>query len=424
MFLKEFTFRNCYSFKNEATLSMAANVNMKDNVNFVIKHGDGDNAIYLNPVLAIYGANAGGKTNMLKALLDAVRNISDRRMFNSTFMYSGHDDTFMHRLVVVHNEIEYEYEYTASFKFDDKSEVLNESLLKRELKARGEEKVVFSRKGETIANSMYKENEHEYLKMIAANKSILVMRHAGELGWEDFKSLYQWCSNVMYEMSTHGEKDKHEALKEYATTLHSDKKNLSGFSEFMTRLDPAIDEITTFMRQSSDREEKTEPKTQEKAMFAIWHKYRDEDGDTLLVPFMTNIESNGTIKLMEIYPVIKRALNEGKLFICDELDKFLHPLIFKRIVEMFNDTGEDGVNKNGAQLIFTAHNTIVVNREDLRRDEICFVDKDEYGESITKRLSEITDEKGNKIRLDARYDILYINGNFGAIPEKIRNVTI
>jgi len=91
---------------------------------------------------------------------------------------------------------------------------------------------------------------------------------------------------------------------------------------------------------------------------------------------------------------------------------------------MFNDTGENGMNKKGAQLIFTAHNTVVVNREDLRRDEICFVDKDEYGESITKRLSEITDEKGNKIRLDARYDVLYMNGNFGAIPEAIRNATI
>jgi hypothetical protein len=52
------------------------------------------------------------------------------------------------------------------------------------------------------------------------------------------------------------------------------------------------------------------------------------------------------------------------------------------------------------------------------------VDKNEYGESIAKRLSEITDEKGNKIRLDARYDVLYMNGNFGAVPEKIRNVSV
>jgi len=423
MLLKEFTFRNCYSFKDTATLSMTANYNMKDNVNFVIKRGDGDNAVYLNPVLAIYGSNAGGKTNMLQALLDAVRNISEKRIHNTSFMYSNcDDDTFLHRLAIVHDDIEYEYEYTArSDSFLVESEVLKESLQKRDLREKGEKIMVFVREGEKIINSIYKEKEYDFLKMIASNKNILVMRHAGELGWDDFKPLYQWCSNVMSEMYTQGEEDRHEALKEYASTLHLDKENLSRFSDFMTKFDPALYEISTYTRQ---REDTAESKTKDKAIFAVWHKYRETNGTIARVGFVTRSESNGTIKLMELYPIIKRALDEGKLFICDELDKFLHPLIFKRIVEMFNDTGENGMNKKGAQLIFTAHNTIVVNREDLRRDEICFVDKNDYGESITKRLSEITDEKGNKIRLDARYDVLYMNGNFGAIPEAIRNATI
>jgi len=423
MLLKEFTFKNCYSFKDTATLSMTANYNMKDNVNFVIKHGDGDNAVYLNPVLAIYGSNAGGKTNMLQALLDTVKDISEKGMHNIPFMYSHCDDTFLHRLAIVHDDIEYEYEYTARFDaFLAESEVLKESLQKRDLRAKGEKEIIFVREGETIINSIYKDTEYNnFLQMIASNKSILVMRHAGELGWDNFKPLYQWCSNVMYEMYTQGEEDRHESLKEYASTLHIDKENLSKFSDFMTKLDPALHGISTFTRQ---RDDNPESKTKEKANFAVWHNYRDTDGTIEQVGFGTRSESNGTIKLMELYPIIKRALDEGKLFICDELDKFLHPLIFKRIVEMFNDTGENGINKKGAQLIFTAHNTVVVNREDLRRDEICFVDKDEYGESVTKRLSEITDEKGNKIRLDARYDVLYMNGNFGAIPEAIRNATI
>jgi len=423
MLLKEFTFKNCYSFKDTATLSMVANYNMKDNVNFVIKHGDGDNAVYLNPVLAIYGSNAGGKTNMLQALLDAVKNISEKRMHNTPFMFPYYsDDAFLHRLAVVHDDIEYEYEYTARFNtILDKFEVLKESLQKHDLRIKGEKIIIFVREGETIINSIYKGTEYDFLKMIASNKNILVMRHAGELGWNDFKPLYQWCSNVMYEMYTQGEEDRHESLKEYASMLHLDKENLLRFSDFMTKLDPALYGISTFTRPRGDT---TESKTNEKANFAIWHNYRDADGSIEQAGFGTRAESNGTIKLMEIYPIIKRALDEGKLFICDELDKFLHPLIFKRIVEMFNDTDENGMNKKGAQLIFTAHNTVVVNREDLRRDEICFVDKDEYGESITKRLSEITDEKGNKIRLDARYDVLYMNGNFGAIPEAIRNATV
>jgi AAA15 family ATPase/GTPase len=264
---------------------MTANYNMKDNINFVIKHGDGDSAVYLNPVLAIYGSNAGGKTNMLQALLDAVKNISEKSIYNVPFMYHA-NDTFLHRLVVVQNNIEYEYEYTAnvrpSISMDD-FEILKESLLKRDLRARGEEKIVFVREGENITNSIYKDNqyknnEYDFLKMIALNKSILVMRHAGELGWDDFRPLYQWCSNVMAEMYTQGEEDRQKNLKRYATTLHSDKESLLKFSTFMTSFDPALNEITTFTQESSDKTEKVDTKTQEKAYFAIWHKYRKANG--------------------------------------------------------------------------------------------------------------------------------------------------
>ncbi|MDR0443784.1 MAG: ATP-binding protein [Treponema sp.] len=426
-FLKEFTFRNCYSFKDEALLSMTANYNMKDNINFVIKHGDGDNAVYLNPVAAIYGSNAGGKTNILRALSDAIRNISEvKRICNEPFMYPFHEDeTFSHRLVIVHDDIEYEYEYTANAVSNtswEDSKVLKESLRKRDLRAKGDAKAVFVREGTAIKESMYndKDQQNEHLKMIAANNSILVMRHVGELGWDFFKPLYQWCSNVVMDMRTPNEKDRHEDLIKYASTLHSDEESLLRFSNFITDIDPALFAITTMTQQNDN----VEPKIGEKARFLVWHKYREASGDVDKLPFLTQRESNGMVKLMEIYPIIKRALDEGKPFICDELDKFLHPLIFKRVVEMFNDTGEGGVNKKGAQLIFAAHNTIVVNREDLRRDEICFVDKNEYGESVVKRLSEITDEKGSKIRLDARYDVLYLSGNFGAIPEKFRSAVV
>jgi len=108
MLLKEFTFKNCYSFKDEVTLSMVANYNMKDNLNFVTTHGDGGNEIYLNPVAAIYGSNAGGKTNIFKALLDAVDNISKREMHNIPFMYPDKKDyTFSHKLVIVHDDTIY-----------------------------------------------------------------------------------------------------------------------------------------------------------------------------------------------------------------------------------------------------------------------------------------------------------------------------
>jgi len=416
LMLKEFTFKNCYSFKDEVTLSMVANHNMKDNINFVTLHGDGDNAIYLNPVAAIYGTNAGGKTNIYKALLDAVDNISKREVYNIPFMYPEKKDcTFSHKLVVVHDDIEYEYEYTASYKpyiRSEESEVLKESLKIHALKANDGKKTVFLREREKIIDSMYNNNDDRYkfISEIASSKSVLVMRHGGEFGWEHFRPIYQWCRNVVIET----DEDRYEFLKKYAATLFLDNDKLSKFSDFITHIDPSISKVD-ILKSSQQTERKR---------FFIFHQFLNEDGEVAEAMFRTQTESNGMVKLMELYPKIKEALDEGRPFVCDELDKFLHPLIFMKILEWFNDTGENGRNKKGAQLIFTAHNTIVVDRENLRRDEIYFVQKNKYGESIAKRLSEITDEKGNKIRLDARYNALYINGNFGAIPEEFLNVII
>ncbi len=70
--------------------------------------------------------------------------------------------------------------------------------------------------------------------------------------------------------------------------------------------------------------------------------------------FDINEESLGTQVMFSIIPVIKDVLENGKVFIIDEIDKSLHPYIVKYIVEIFND---DETNKNGAQLIFNTHDT-------------------------------------------------------------------
>jgi len=77
--LKRFSFRNCYSFREEAVFSMEAVFAMKDNVDFVVGIGESDRKNYLLPVAAIYGANAGGKSNMIRALRDVAQNVCERK---------------------------------------------------------------------------------------------------------------------------------------------------------------------------------------------------------------------------------------------------------------------------------------------------------------------------------------------------------
>ena len=72
-------------------------------------------------------------------------------------------------------------------------------------------------------------------------------------------------------------------------------------------------------------------------------------------------------------------------------------------------------NPNNAQLIFTTHNTIYMDMDLLRRDEIWFVEKDN-GVSNLYSLDDITNEKGEKVRKDSNYEKHYLLGNYGAIP--------
>ncbi len=98
------------------------------------------------------------------------------------------------------------------------------------------------------------------------------------------------------------------------------------------------------------------------------------------------------------------------LFYLDEIDSRLHTLLSKAIVLLFNS------EKNStAQFIFTTHDTNLLNKELLRRDQIYFVEKDQYGSSNIYSLADfkIGDQK---VRKDADFEINYLKGRYGAIP--------
>ena len=135
------------------------------------------------------------------------------------------------------------------------------------------------------------------------------------------------------------------------------------------------------------------------------HKNID-NGEKILLPI--NYESDGTIKIFNIMPMILKNLAVGGVLCIDELDVKLHPLLFKKIVNMYNDRD---MNRNNAQLIFTAHSTFMFNSNDFRRDELYLVDKDDSGKSKLYSLAEF-----KNLRVDADYEKKYLTGQFGAIP--------
>ena len=117
-------------------------------------------------------------------------------------------------------------------------------------------------------------------------------------------------------------------------------------------------------------------------------------------------QSEGTLKMFEISTFIIKAIENNETLVIDEFDARLHPLVSKKIVELFNSQAN-----SGAQLVFATHDTNLLSADLLRRDQIDFVEKDKYGES---HLYSLVQFKG--IRNNASFEKDYIKGKYGAIP--------
>lgn len=119
-------------------------------------------------------------------------------------------------------------------------------------------------------------------------------------------------------------------------------------------------------------------------------------------------ESLGTRKLMALGGMLLPVLAIGGVVIIDELDKSLHPLLTKMIINLFHSKKN---NPNNAQLIFATHDSSLLDSDLFRRDQIIFIDKEYEGNTTAYKLSDI---KG--VRPDVPFDKWYLSGRFSAIP--------
>lgn len=122
-------------------------------------------------------------------------------------------------------------------------------------------------------------------------------------------------------------------------------------------------------------------------------------------------ESFGTIRFLNIFPIISRAISTGSTLVIDELDASIHPMAIMNIINIFHN---DEINTKGAQLIFNTHNPIFLNNALLRRDEIKFVEKEEKG-SVHYALSDFGTSGPSGVRNTEDYMKNYFINKYGAI---------
>jgi hypothetical protein len=118
-------------------------------------------------------------------------------------------------------------------------------------------------------------------------------------------------------------------------------------------------------------------------------------------------ESQGTQKLFALAGPLLDIIKQGKILVIDELDRSLHPLLVRQVVSTFQDPA---LNDRGAQLLFTTHDTTLLDQTLLRRDQIWFAEKTAGQSSILVPLSDFSPRKGEALERG------YLAGRYGGVP--------
>ena len=138
------------------------------------------------------------------------------------------------------------------------------------------------------------------------------------------------------------------------------------------------------------------------------HKGCNKNGESQLYSLDLEDESDGTRKLMSIAPAIESVLTNGGVLLVDGLERELHPLLVNVVISKFQSKK---TNPLGAQIVFTTHDTELLNMELLRKDQLYFVDIEK--ENSTSKLYNIR-EFSTRTTADIRKG--YLLGKYGAIP--------
>ena len=398
--LIRFSFKNFKSFKNENCLDMEA-TSLKEHEYNVAKTENGE---YLK-VSAIYGANASGKTNVLQAF-DYMKKrilVSDDSKKNSPI-----DEENIYSFMINNDPIALEVEILAKnnkiYKYG--FEVLKDTIISEWLFEKRVNKfyAIFERENNNVS---MKPNKISDLVNIDERTLFLNIYSKIDRNNEDFSNVYDWFVNSMY-LDLGNPNFERFINNRVSLKILSDENYKKELLKFIKTFDSGIEGIRT-------TPDSIEAVKNNNGIIDIEVLHRGENGELKALPFY--LESNGTRKMFHLFDFFMDALKNGMVLFVDELDAKLHPLLTRYIINLFHNSK---TNIGNGQLIYSTHDTVNLNKETFRRDEIWFAEKDKDGISEIYALSDyiLEDDKnaGKKVRNDATYNKDYLTGRYGAIP--------
>jgi len=412
----EFTVKNYRSIKEEQVLSMVkAKGNELEESNSFLP--DAPSSVPLLRSLVIYGPNAAGKSNVIRALMEMesiVRHSASKNqegdlisvtpfLFNETTSNEPTD----FEMVFISEGIRYQYGFSAT-----KTQVFEEWLIAY---PKGRPQRWFSR----AFNNETDAYEYKFSDNLAGQKSVwqnatrsnaLLLSTAVQLNSDQLKPIYNWFKEKLRPTNINGWGPS------FTASLCEDDDSKEEVLKFLKAADFDIHDIKIETEKFDPKslpdefpesiKEKIITEMKGKEVIDIKTIHKTDAGN--LVPLEFEDESDGTQKFFSFAGPWIDILKNGYILIVDELHDSLHPKMVKYLVELFHSKK---TNPNNAQLIFTTHETSILSQEVFRRDQIWFCEKDNTQATNLYPLSDFSPRKDKE-----NIELGYLSGRYGALP--------
>ncbi len=401
----EIRLSNFFSIKEEVILDLrAGNIDTKQShklKNNIFQYDD----IKVLKTLALYGANASGKSNLIKvirycnAMIFESHNYNENTFYNyKKFKFDGYPkkpSTYFIKFVI--NDIEYDYSFSLG-----NNEILTEKLYYypkgriAKIFDRNESKGKTKRDKYSFGNSVIKRPFD--VAESTSNKTLFVSR-ASQMDRGIPKNIFLFFHQTFilhyqrYSTNHFGTLVRqHEDKLLHALQLAD--SDIVRFKQ-MVRKEKGKSVSVNFMTEESIFHEME----QENIEIQTYHKYAPK----VAFDFLSE-ESLGTQKIFFIMLTILDVIKHDKILLVDEIEDSLHPQIIEYIMDLFSASKK-------SQLIFTTHNTHILDLNKFRKDQIWFVNKKEDGSSD---LYSLYDYKDFRDSMDV--EKAYLQGRFDAVP--------
>jgi uncharacterized protein len=346
-----------------------------------------------------YGANASGKSNFLWAFNILQTMVVESKAYQLDKPIDAYkpyklDKTSYQAQTTF--EIEFvakdgiRYRYEVSY---DKLNILKEDLyFYPNARNTVRKSLLFSRKrtGKIEAGEHYRGKQD-----FEVNPNQLILSHAG-IAHPMIVEAYRFFSNYLFYAPAQSATFDETMLNMAEHYLSMEDNSLKkAIVSIVSAGDIGISDV--FIQKLDDKKMKILDGMSDEDKQKVIHLFRNRiktvhpiyEGGTLVEErvFDLSEESTGTIKLLGLAGFIVDALQDGSSVIVDEMDKNLHPLLSRMLIDMFQNPE---MNPHNAQLLFSTHDVNLMDRDLFRRDQIFIIDKNTEGVSTVKRLSDFT----------------------------------